>query len=142
MRNNCIASLPTPLCDDDRVQSVTAITIPAGHQVRLEVSRPDYWWLGQVSLRREDISKAREFFQRAIELIEDHSGKGAPDVHYQWALYHALMDEKAEALDALRRAQERGFADERVHLDLELDSLRGDPEFEALANRIHSRTES
>jgi len=106
-------------------------------RVGIEASKPRYWSVARHYLdNEEDLSQARIYFERAVALIEEEFGEDAPEVHYHRALYQALLNERSEALQSLERAIELGFDDERIHLDVELDSLRGDPEFEAVAARI------
>ena len=59
--------------------------------------------------------------------------------YYDLARAYAMLGEKDKALDALGKAVAAGFADRRwMGQDSELDGLRSDPRFKAIAKRIGS----
>jgi len=65
--------------------------------------------------------------------------------YYNLACYRALAGDRPAAIRGLRRSLELGFADAMITTDTDLESLRGDPEFEtvlaAVGERIRSRQE-
>lgn len=70
--------------------------------------------------------------QRLVRLVPDD-----PTAHYNLACSLALLDRKETALDALERAFELGYRDaEHLAADVDLDGLRGEPRFRALAARL------
>jgi hypothetical protein len=87
----------------------------------------------------DDPVRARKYLDKGLELLETDPEVDPSVIAYHRAMSHAMMGERADALAALREAAGLGFDDERVLLDEELDSLRGDPEFEALADRVYPR---
>jgi tetratricopeptide (TPR) repeat protein len=105
-------------------------------RARTLAATPDYWELAVRRFGNEGPSEAGKYFALAFEWMEREWGRGSPETLFRRAEFHALMGQRDEALVTLRQAAESGFADERVHLDPELDSLRGDPEFDLLANEI------
>ncbi len=58
---------------------------------------------------------------------------------YDRACYKAVVGEKKEALQLLRRSIDLGYAGAYVLRDPDLDSLRGDPEFEAMIAEVIQR---
>ena len=61
---------------------------------------------------------------------------------YNLACYRALAGEQTLALAALDRALELDFADVLINTDPDLESLRRDPEFQALVRQVHERLSS
>jgi Flp pilus assembly protein TadD/TolB-like protein len=62
--------------------------------------------------------------------------------HYNLACYRALAGDRAAAIRDLRRSLELGFADALITTDSDLESLRGDPEFEAVVDAVEERIRS
>ncbi len=58
---------------------------------------------------------------------------------YHLARYWALSGDSALALDQLGRSRDLGFANRRIVRDPELETLRGDPEFEAIVAEVRKR---
>lgn len=61
---------------------------------------------------------------------------------YNLACYRALAGDRAEAISDLRRSFELGFADALISTDSDLESLRGDAEFEAIKEAVEDRIRS
>jgi tetratricopeptide (TPR) repeat protein len=61
---------------------------------------------------------------------------------YNLACYRALAGDRAAAIDRLGRALGLGFADALITRDSDLDSLRGDAEFERLVTGVEERLRS
>jgi tetratricopeptide (TPR) repeat protein len=61
---------------------------------------------------------------------------------YQRACIVALQGGRAEAIDLLRRMLETDFVDDTIFEDTDLDSLRGDPEFEAIQSEMRRRVKA
>ena len=75
--------------------------------------------------------------QKGLEIDKRLSGlcKEDPIVHYNLGCSLALVGHKKEAIAALRRAVELGYADfTHMKKDPDLKSLSGDPDFESLAS--------
>jgi tetratricopeptide (TPR) repeat protein len=79
------------------------------------------------------LAEAREAAEYAASLIPTGWGE------YNLACYHALAGMPARAIDDLRRSIELGFADALINTDLDLESLRGRPEFEELVDAVAER---
>jgi tetratricopeptide (TPR) repeat protein len=79
---------------------------------------------------------ARVAADRAAELVETAWG------NYNLACYRALAGERAAAIDTLGRAFELGYADSLITTDPDLESLRGDPEFEKIVTEVEERLRS
>lgn len=90
--------------------------------------------LGIVLHAMGDFAEAAPAHRRAAEL------SWFPQrAYYNLACAYAMLGEKDEALDALGKAVAAGFADRQwMEQDSELDGLRGDPRFKAIAERIGS----
>ncbi|MEO0592429.1 MAG: protein kinase family protein [Myxococcota bacterium] len=58
------------------------------------------------------------------------------DGQYNLACFYALAEDPVRALDYLARAAELGFRSDDVKSDPDLESLRGNPRFEEIAERI------
>lgn len=75
--------------------------------------------------------------QRLVRLVPDD-----PTAHYNLACSLALLGRKETALDALERAFELGYRDgEHLAADEDLDALRAEPRFRALAARLADAAE-
>lgn len=83
---------------------------------------------------------------RSIEArsAADHAATlaGTPWGHYNLACYRSIVNDRAAALRDLRGALDLGFADALATTDPDLDSLRGDPEFDAILAEIDDRLRS
>ena len=94
-----------------------------------------YWRMG----RYED---SRPLGERALVIRENEVGREHADVarrYYNLACIWAKVGEREEAMDKLRQAIDRGFSWGGIADDPDLDSLRGDPEFEAIVDEIEGR---
>jgi tetratricopeptide (TPR) repeat protein len=89
-----------------------------------------------------DYDEALRHFERAGEIREEVFGPGHLALGwnaYDRACIMALQGRRAAALEALREALAVGWANPLIATDGDLDSLRGDPEFEALLNEVRTR---
>jgi non-specific serine/threonine protein kinase/serine/threonine-protein kinase len=94
-----------------------------------------YWRMG----RYED---SRPLGERALAIRESEVGREHPDVarrYYNLACIWARIGERNEAMDKLRQAIDRGFSWGGIANDPDMDSLRGDPEFEVIVDQIERR---
>jgi tetratricopeptide (TPR) repeat protein len=66
----------------------------------------------------------------------------SPWGYYNLACFSALAGERALAIERLRRSLDLGFADLLINTDPDLDSLRGDPEFQAIVTAVEERLSS
>ena len=76
--------------------------------------------------------EAAEAAAAAVKLTED--GAGA----YNLACYRALSGDRTGALKLLGRAVSLGFAEPSIAQDPDLQTLRGDPEFDRILKGIHT----
>jgi Flp pilus assembly protein TadD len=67
---------------------------------------------------------------------------GSPWGFYNLACYSALAGERSRALQSLDEALNLGYADALIDSDRDLDSLRGDPGFEAIVGAVSDRLRS
>jgi Flp pilus assembly protein TadD len=72
-------------------------------------------------------AQALQDIRRAVELTPDDN-----TVLYKRAVVHALLNQRAEAVEWLRRAFENGYSRARAGTDPDLDSIRKLPQVEAL----------
>jgi serine/threonine protein kinase/tetratricopeptide (TPR) repeat protein len=93
--------------------------------------------LGAAYHRLGRTEEARRFFDRAVKLFNAHVARGADDPYtaYYMACLHALRDEADPALDILERVSRAlpALTAARARRDPDLESLRGNPRFEAIA---------
>jgi putative intracellular protease/amidase len=91
-----------------------------------------WYGLGVVLHAMGDFAEAAPAHRRAAEL-----SWFPRRAYYDLARAYAMLGEKDKALDALGKAVAAGFADRRwMERDSELDGLRSDPRFKAIAERI------
>ena len=81
-------------------------------------------------------------YRRALEIREAVFGPG--HAASGWNLYDqacllALAGDPAAALATLRRALESGWASDRIFEDDDFDSLRGNPDFDAILAEVRER---
>lgn len=86
---------------------------------------------GHRFLKGKQYARSIEAYRKAVKIIP-----GQAPAWYNMACAHALSGQKEKALEALAQAVEKGFADpDHIKNDKDLDSLRGDPEFEKILKR-------
>jgi tetratricopeptide (TPR) repeat protein len=81
-------------------------------------------------------------FDRAYEIRKQVFGSGHRALgwnRYDHACVAALGGDRRAAIESLREAVAVGWANIRILSDHDLDSLRGDPEFERIAEEVRSR---
>jgi non-specific serine/threonine protein kinase/serine/threonine-protein kinase len=98
--------------------------------------------LGFQSYRLGEYDEALRQYRRAYEIREEVFGPGHAALG--WNLYDqacllALAGDPAAALAELRRALGYGWASDRIFEDDDLDSLRGDPGFDAILAEVRER---
>ncbi|MCZ6506637.1 MAG: serine/threonine-protein kinase, partial [Acidobacteria bacterium] len=92
--------------------------------------------MAQLKLLRGEGAEAELLHQRAVEIFESTVGLDHPDFLLHQACYFALLGEQALAILHLRKVMKSGYpANWPIH-DPALDSLRGDPEFEAIVAEV------
>jgi tetratricopeptide (TPR) repeat protein len=90
----------------------------------------------------QDYDVALQYFDRGREIRERVFGAGHGALGWSWydrACILALKGERAAALEALREAVAVGWAKDLIFSDSDLDSLRGDPDFEAIVDEVRTR---
>ncbi len=93
------------------------------------------YYLPQLLIGRGDLTRAALFLTIAESL------KPRDIVAYNLASVYARLGQKRQAIDALRRAIDRGFDDRAtLETDHDLDSLRAEPAFRELLGRLGGRT--
>jgi non-specific serine/threonine protein kinase/serine/threonine-protein kinase len=119
---------------------------------------PDLVWVlntyGLLLGNRDDSEGARATLYRALGIAEQAYGPVHLDVRKEvfgpeapalgWNLYDqacllALDGNPSAALVKLQGALDTGWANARIFADDDLDSLRGDPQFEAIVEQVRSR---
>jgi tetratricopeptide (TPR) repeat protein len=98
---------------------------------------------GLLFMREKDYGKARFCFERALAIRQKNKGPDHPTAlrnTYLIACVCALGGNNEEALEFLRRAVDNGFDEPAIAEDPNLDSIRGDPRFEALVARVMERS--
>jgi tetratricopeptide (TPR) repeat protein len=94
--------------------------------------------------RAGDYLRARELRERALAITRQTLGPRHALVGrdlYNLACLDALEGNEETALERLREAIAAGWATTRILDDPDLDSLRGDPRFEALVAEVRERLE-
>jgi adenylate cyclase len=93
--------------------------------------------LGAAYLRAGRPGEAAQYFDRAVRLFDTLVGKGADDpfTRYYVSCVHALRGDTELALDSLERVAAKlpALTAARVRRDPDVESLRGEPRFQALA---------
>jgi eukaryotic-like serine/threonine-protein kinase len=88
-------------------------------------------------------AEAARHFDRARKLFDSLIAKGADDpfTRYYVACLHALSGDADRAFESLQRVAERlpALTAERVRRDPDLESLRGDPRFAAIARTVSAQ---
>ncbi len=92
--------------------------------------------------QKAEFDEALRWYRSALEILEENFGVGHRST--AWNLYDqacilAIMSEHDAALATLQRMLETGWANSRIFEDDDLDSLRGDPEFEAMLEEVRGR---
>jgi tetratricopeptide (TPR) repeat protein len=103
--------------------------------------KPDYVGahnnLGVALGKKGETDEAIKEYREAIRLKPDYAG-----AHYNLACSYALQGMKEDALKSLEQAVDKGFDDwPLMEKDEELNSLRDDPRFKALAEKVKARWE-
>jgi tetratricopeptide (TPR) repeat protein len=112
--------------------------------VHIDVAR-SFEMLGFHFYQSHDYDEALRQYRRGLELRERILGPGHPALG--WNLYDqacilALAGDSDAALSRLHSALDCGWANYRIHEDGDLDSLRGNPEFEAIVEEVRNRLPS
>jgi non-specific serine/threonine protein kinase/serine/threonine-protein kinase len=89
-----------------------------------------------------EFDEALRWYQRALGIRIEIFGANHPSSG--WNLYDqacilALSGDADAAVATLHRALDVGWANSRIFEDDDFDSLKGDPEFEAILEEVHSR---
>ena len=87
-------------------------------------------------------NEAKKLYIQASEGQSRILGEDHPETlesRYALACLFAMTGARQEALDQLRQTVEHGWADELILDDQDLQSLRGDPEFEAIVAEVKKR---
>jgi serine/threonine protein kinase/tetratricopeptide (TPR) repeat protein len=89
-----------------------------------------------------DYDESLRYFERAHEIREKVFGPGHLALgwnSYDRACVLALLSRRAAAMEALREALAVGWANPLIATDDDLDSLRGDPDFEAIVEEVQEK---
>ena len=98
--------------------------------------------LGFLEYRAGHHVRARELYERALAIHLRAYGDGHPRLArslYNLGCLATLAGDKERALDYLHRALESDFRAPIIFTDPDLDTLRGDPEFEAIVEEVRRR---
>jgi non-specific serine/threonine protein kinase/serine/threonine-protein kinase len=99
-------------------------------------------FVGLNNYQREEWKQALQRYQRAFEIREEIFGLGHAATGwnlYDQACIFSLSGDRRAAVATLRRALDVGWASHRIFEDDDFDSLKGDPEFEAILEDVRSR---
>ena len=96
--------------------------------------------LGELSQATGNLAEAERQLRRAVEIYESRGGHRLLGLGlYQLAGLSALQRRPEQALDFLHQALKKGWADESIVEDDNLDSLRGRADFEVIVSEVKSR---
>ena len=108
------------------------------HVLKERVLIEVYQKLTSAYVRQGSMDDAREAFGHVTAGFADRLAKGADDpfTRYYVACSHAMMGNKAAAIEHLRRAIEgrRNFNAARARAEIDFEGLRSDPEFQELVS--------
>ncbi|HEV2669336.1 MAG TPA: protein kinase [Blastocatellia bacterium] len=108
------------------------------HVLKERVLIEVYQKLTSAYVRQGSMDDAREAFGHVTAGFAERLAKGADDpfTRYYVACAHAMMGDKAGALEHLRKAIEgrRNFNAARARVETDFEGLRGDPEFQELVS--------
>src|SRR5262249_11596556 len=97
-----------------------------------------YQKLASAYVRQGNLEDAREAFEHVTKGFEERLAKGADDpfTRYYLACAHVMMGDRRLALDHLRAAIQgrRNFNAARARVEIDFESLRGDPGFQELVS--------
>ena len=101
--------------------------------------------LGSVALARGDTATGRTLLREGLEqqLARLESGSEDSRLYLQAGMVHALLGDRDAAMEALEEAATRGFAGAPWSWAREpaFDSLRDDPRFQRLVERVEAHVE-
>jgi serine/threonine protein kinase/Tfp pilus assembly protein PilF len=100
--------------------------------------------LGFLEYRSGNHGRARELYQRALAINRRALGDGHPRLArslYNLGCLAALEGDRDKSLELLHQAVDSDFRSPIIFSDPDLDTLRGDPEFEALVEAVRRRGE-
>jgi hypothetical protein len=83
-----------------------------------------------------DWPAAQRYYERRLAILEAADDPRVMDSLFDLACVAARQGRTDEALGFLRRAVDRGYADEAGLRDPDLDALRGAPEFQVLVGLV------
>ncbi len=111
---------------------------------RPESTYPALIWhdLALIDMRAGDYARARERLERAQQIWQREPERRRGWLawnDYQLACLSALEGERDTALDRLRAALAKNFSDRILFGDPRLESLRGDPRFDAIVAEVKRR---
>ena len=89
---------------------------------------------------RGDATQADSLFTRWLEIIEGEQGRESAMYAYSQARCRAIAGDRELALQLLQTALDRGYSDPWIARNLEFESLRGDPRFEAIVTEVKRRS--
>jgi serine/threonine protein kinase/tetratricopeptide (TPR) repeat protein len=98
--------------------------------------------LGYLEYQVGNYERSRRLNERALAVRRNVFGPGHRGLNpslYALACLAALDGERDRALDLLHEALECGYAGSFIFEDPDFDSLRGDPEFEAILDEVRTR---
>jgi serine/threonine protein kinase/tetratricopeptide (TPR) repeat protein len=108
------------------------------HVLKERVLIEVYQKLTSAYVRQGSMDDARDAFGHVTAGFAERLAKGADDpfTRYYVACAHAMMGNKAAAIEHLRRAVEgrRNFNAARARVEIDFEGLRGDPEFQGMVN--------
>ena len=125
----------------DKLERALPILESAFGRNNLDVARVTYS-LGFVEYDAGNLDRSRVYFERALESNRKVFGAGHTALIgplYSLACLSALAGNRDDALRELREAIDCGLVRGDLLDDPDLDSLRGDPEFEVLVKEVKAK---
>jgi non-specific serine/threonine protein kinase/serine/threonine-protein kinase len=98
--------------------------------------------IGFLEYRSSNHGRARELYERSLAICRNAFGAGHPRLAlplYNLACLAALEGDRDRALDLLRQSLESDFSSPILLDDPDLNTLHGDPEYEAIVEEVKRR---
>jgi tetratricopeptide (TPR) repeat protein len=119
---------------------ISEVAFGKGH---LECAR-SHSMIGYVEYKLERYPESRQSYETSLAIRQNILPKNHPGLAttcYNLACVSALDGDEERAFESLKMSLDAGWANPLIFDDPDLDSLRGDPEFEEMLREVEKRVE-